>query len=74
MRILIVDDDEMVQQVCEGMLHALNHLSMVVGDATAAIQCLTESSEPFDCIILDNGVSEDYFSGSFATSICRSFN
>lgn len=56
MRILVVDDDEMVQQVCEGMLHALNHLSMVVSDATVAIQCLTESLEPFDCIILDNGL------------------
>lgn len=56
MRLLVVDDDKMVQQVCEGMLHALNHLSIVVSDATAAIQHLTESSAPFDCIILDNGL------------------
>jgi DNA-binding NtrC family response regulator len=55
-RILVVDDDEMVQQVCQGMLRALNHQSIVVSDATAAIQLLTESSEPFDCIILDNGL------------------
>ena len=56
MRILIVDDDEMVQQVCQGMLRALKHVSIVVSDASGAIQFLTESSEPFDCIILDNGL------------------
>lgn len=56
MRILIVDDDEMVQQVCEGMLRALNHSSVVVSDATAAIRFLTDASGPFDCIILDNGL------------------
>ena len=56
MRILVVDDDEMVQQVCEGMLRALNHFSIVVSDATASIQHLTDSSKTVDCIILDNGL------------------
>lgn len=56
MRILVVDDDAMVQQVCQGMLRVLNHSLIVVGDATAAIEHLTDSSQPFDCLILDNGL------------------
>ena len=56
MRFLVVDDDAMVQQVCQGMLRALNHSSIAVSDAVDAVQHLTESSLKFDCIILDKGL------------------
>lgn len=43
MRILVVDDDAMVLQVCKGMLRAINHSSIALSDTTAAIQHLTDS-------------------------------
>ena len=72
MRILVVDDDAMVQQVCQGMLRALNHASVVVSDATAAVQHLTDSSQSFDCIILDNGLPR--LSGLELMAVLREWN
>jgi DNA-binding NtrC family response regulator len=71
-KILVVDDDPMVQQVCQGMLRALNHSSIVVGDATTAIEHLTDSSQPFDCIILDNGLPR--LSGMELLAVLREWN
>jgi len=62
----------MVQQVCLGMLRALNHSSVVVGDATAAIEHLTDSSHPLDCIILDNGLPG--LSGLKLLAVLREWN
>ncbi len=72
MRILVVDDEKMVQHVCGSMLRALDHSSIVVSDATAAVQLLTDSSQSFDCIILDNGLPG--LSGMELMAILREWN
>lgn len=54
MNILVVDDDEMVLQVCRGMLNQLEHSCKCVNNALAAVELLTSSRESFDLIILDN--------------------
>lgn len=69
MRILIVDDDAMVQQVCSGMLRVLNHTSIGVMDAVDAVQHLTSTPLEFDCVILDNGLPS--LSGTELLSILR---
>ncbi|HQZ67384.1 MAG TPA: response regulator [Planctomycetaceae bacterium] len=54
MNILVVDDDAMVLQVCRGMLSQLEHSCVCVSSAVQAIDLLTESTESFDLIIIDN--------------------
>lgn len=56
MNILVVDDDAMVQQVCQGMLRAMNHTAVAVDDAVDAAQHLAAELREFDLVILDNGL------------------
>lgn len=54
MKVLIVDDDEMVRTVCSGMLTLLQHEVVAVSGGEAAIRTLQSSEEfPFDLILLD---------------------
>ena len=54
MYILVVEDDLMVQQVCQGMLRLLGHSSTAVGNAIDAVERLTATPQQFDIVILDN--------------------
>ena len=56
MHILVVEDDLMVQQVCQGMLRLLDHSSMAVSNAIDAVERLTATPQQFDLVILDNGL------------------
>lgn len=53
MKILIVDDDEMVRTVCSGMLRILQHDVVAVDSGEKAIQTLQSADVPFDLIFLD---------------------
>ena len=54
MYILVVEDDLMVQQVCQGMLRLLGHSSTAVSNAIDAVERLTATPQQFDIVILDN--------------------
>ena len=56
MHILVVEDDLMVQQVCQGMLRLLDHSSTAVSNAIDAVERLTATPQLFDLVILDNGL------------------
>ena len=56
MHILVVEDDIMVQQVCQGMLRLLDHSSTGVSNAIDAVERLTATPQEFDLVILDNGL------------------
>lgn len=56
MHILLVEDDLMVQQVCQGMLRLLDHSSTVANNAIDAVDRLTATPQEFDVVILDNGL------------------
>lgn len=53
MKVLIVDDDEMVRTVCSGMLRILQHEVIAVESGEVAIKTLQSAESPFDLIILD---------------------
>ena len=53
MKVLIVDDDEMVRIVCTGMLKLLHHDVVTVNGGEAAIRTLQSSETEFDLILLD---------------------
>lgn len=53
MKVLIVDDDEMVRTVCTGMLKLLQHDVVAVNGGEAAIRTLQSSETEFDLILLD---------------------
>ncbi len=53
MKVLIVDDDEMVRTVCTGMLKLLQHDVVAVNGGEAAIRTLQSSDTEFDLILLD---------------------
>lgn len=53
MKVLIVDDDEMVRTVCSGMLTLLQHEVVAVNGGEVAIRTLQSSEIPFDLILLD---------------------
>ena len=72
LNILVVDDDEMVLQVCRGMLSQLQHTCVCVGNAVEAIELLTSSTELFDMIILDNLLPQ--LSGMDLFAILREWN
>ena len=72
MNILVVDDDEMVLQVCRGMLSQLQHTCVCVSNAVEAIELLTSSTELFDIIILDNLLPQ--LSGMDLFAILREWN
>jgi len=55
-RILVMDDEEIVQQVVEAMLDSLGYESALVGSGEAAIDLYRENLErgqPFDAVIID---------------------
>ena len=54
MYILVVEDDLMVQQVCQGMLRLLGHSSTAVSNSIDAVERLTATPQQFDIVILDN--------------------
>ncbi len=54
MYILVVEDDLMVQQVCQGMLRLLGHSSTAVSNSIDAVEQLTATPQQFDIVILDN--------------------
>ena len=56
MHILVVEDDLMVQQVCQGMLRLLDHSSTGVSNAVDAVERLTATPQQFDLVILDQGL------------------
>ncbi len=72
MHILVVEDDVMVQQVCQGMLRVLDHASTVVNNAIDAIESLTATPQEFDLVILDNGLPG--LSGMELFAILREWN
>ena len=53
MKVLIVDDDEMVRTVCSGMLRILQHDVTAVDGGESAIQAVQSAEVPFDLIFLD---------------------
>ena len=53
MKVLIVDDDEMVRTVCTGMLKLLQHDVVAVNGGEVAIRTLQSSDTEFDLILLD---------------------
>ena len=53
MKVLIVDDDEMVRTVCSGMLKLLQHDVVAVSGGEAALRALQSSDTEFDLILLD---------------------
>lgn len=53
MKVLIVDDDEMVRTVCSGMLKILQHEVIAVDSGESAIRTLQSTEVPFDLIFLD---------------------
>ena len=53
MKVLIVDDDEMVRTVCSGMLTLLRHEVIAVNGGEIAIRTLQSSETAFDLILLD---------------------
>ena len=72
MHILVVEDDLMVQQVCQGMLRALGHSSTTVSNAIDAVERLTAMPQQFDLVILDNGLKG--LSGMELFAILREWN
>lgn len=72
MHILVVEDDVMVQQVCQGMLRVLDHASTVVNNAIDAIESLTATPQEFDLVMLDNGLPG--LSGMELFAILREWN
>ncbi len=72
MHILVVEDDIMVQQVCQGMLRLLDHSSTGVSNAIDAVERLTATPQEFDLVILDNGLPG--LSGMELFAILREWN
>ena len=58
MKVLVVDDDEMVRVVCAGLLNVMNHDVVVAESGKAAIRQIELSGVPFDVILLDDDMPE----------------
>ena len=58
MRILVVDDDDMVRFVCSGMLHMIHHEVVEVSSGAAALDIVRKDTAAFDVILLDDGMPE----------------
>ena len=58
MRILVVDDDDMVRFVCSGMLHMMHHEVVEVSSGSAALEIVEKKADAFDVILLDDGMPE----------------
>lgn len=53
MKVLIVDDNEMIRTVCREMLKLLQHDAVAVDGGEAAIRALQTPEAAFDLILLD---------------------
>lgn len=51
LRILIVEDNPVNQQLLKGLLHRLGHTGVVVGDGEKALKCIAKFS--FDVVLMD---------------------
>ena len=58
LRILIVDDDEMLRTVCSGMLSVMQHDPVAVASGTDAIKRLVTDRERFDLILIDEAMPD----------------
>ena len=58
MKILIVDDDQMVRAVCSGMLQVLMHETETCESGADALQKLAEPESRFDLLLLDDTMPE----------------
>lgn len=58
MRILVIDDDDMVRFVCSGMLHMMRHEVVEVSSGPAALCIIEKDPDAFDVILLDDGMPE----------------
>lgn len=56
LKILIVDDEELVRTVTAGMLTVLGHSAVAVSSGTEALQALTGGAEAFDVVLLDEAM------------------
>lgn len=57
MKILVVDDDELVRTVCVGMLRVLKHEAESVSSGTEAISVL-KSGSAYDLLIMDESMPD----------------
>ncbi len=58
MRVLLVDDDQMVRAVCSNMLQAMKHEVHVAASGPDAIAMLTSDPQAFDIVLLDDAMPE----------------
>lgn len=58
MKILVVDDDDMVRFVCSGMLHMIHHEVVEVSSGAGALDIVRKDTAAFDIILLDDGMPE----------------
>ncbi len=56
LRILVVDDDEMVRLVCTGMLNVMNHDVVAVESGADALRQIQLNEIPFDIILIDDAM------------------
>jgi two-component system, cell cycle sensor histidine kinase and response regulator CckA len=57
-RILVVDDDEMVRSVCCGMLRLLQHEVLTAASGSEAIEQVVAQESRFDLILLDDAMPQ----------------
>ncbi|NNE52347.1 MAG: response regulator [Sulfitobacter sp.] len=54
MRILIVDDDDVILEILEAFLESIDLQDVVLANSgAAALQAITETERPFECLLLD---------------------
>ena len=58
LKILIIDDDQMVRIVCSGMLQVLTHETEECESGPDALQRLAEPEAHFDLLLLDDAMPE----------------
>jgi len=58
LKVLVVDDDEMVRAVCSGMLRLLKHDVVTAAGGQEAIEQIVEQESRFDVILLDDAMPQ----------------
>ena len=53
MRVLVVDDDEMVAQATADLLSLLGHEALQAFDGEDAVRCCRTERKAIDCVLLD---------------------